>query len=488
MKSLFDSDMVRAALVALPPVAAQESLEPPSLERVYVPAGHQRALSLDTTIVVGMRGAGKSLWTAVLLSDLHRHFVAEQAENPALSGLKVRAGFGLDDRNEHFPSERVLAALVANGRDPFLVWQTVVLRHLSSVLDRDFLRAGTWQDAVEWVEANPEEADRLLGDCDTELSQLGMPVLILFDALDRLADDWDMVRKLLGGALRFALYCRARRMIRLKFFLRPDMEEDAEIWNFRDSAKLRHSKVELSWRAADLYGLILMFLANSSDYGEEFRKFIARETGIEWRDRNGLFPVPRRLTNEEAILRPVVEAITGAWMGRSHKRGFAYTWIPTHLADAAGRISPRTFLLAFKHAAEFTAERYQSHATPLHFEGIQQGVTKASGIRIGEIKEDYPWVGPLLEAARDLIVPCEVPDLIGRWTSDKIIQVRSAKKLPPRRFSMDPYRAGNPIALVDDLIELAVLYRAEDGRRVNMPDIFRVGFGIKRKGGVKPPR
>ena len=60
-------------------------------------------------------------------------------------------------------------------------------------------------------------------------------------------------------------------------------------------------------------------------------------------------------------------------------------------------------------------------------------------------------------------------------------------RLPPRRFSSDPIRAGRPEALVDDLIDLAVLYRTEDGR-LNMPDIFRVGAKIKRKGGVRPPQ
>ncbi len=60
-------------------------------------------------------------------------------------------------------------------------------------------------------------------------------------------------------------------------------------------------------------------------------------------------------------------------------------------------------------------------------------------------------------------------------------------KLPPRRFTNDPFRKGSPEALIDDLVELAVLYRTKDGR-LNMPDIFRVGFGIRRKGGVKPPR
>jgi hypothetical protein len=86
-------------------------------------------------------------------------------------------------------------------------------------------------------------------------------------------------------------------------------------------------------------------------------------------------------------------------------------------------------------------------------------------------------------------VPITVTDLVDRWHGDPITKMRRAArtKLPPRRFTGDPVRRNNPSALVDDLVELAVLYRTRDGR-LNMPDIFRVGFGIRRKGGVRPPR
>lgn len=57
-----DPGSVRAALNRFPDVAAQENLDqPPEINRIYVPMGHQKALSLDATIVVGMRGAGKSV-------------------------------------------------------------------------------------------------------------------------------------------------------------------------------------------------------------------------------------------------------------------------------------------------------------------------------------------------------------------------------------------------------------------------------------------
>lgn len=479
----------RAALANLPMVAAQESLEPPPLSNVYVPSGHQRALSLDAGVVVGMRGAGKSLWTAVLSSDRHRNFVAGLASNVALQRATVRVGFGLDDTNTHFPNAQVLVQITNSGIDPINIWKAVVRRHAFGVLGRpDPLTRKDWLALAIWTQSHPEEADRQLTECDDQLAKNGTVLLVLFDALDRLADNnWTSVRKLLMGALRFALACRSRRAIRLKFFLRPDMEEDTEIWNFSDSSKLRHGKVELSWRTADLYALVFTFLANDESFGSQFRKISGQISRFSWLERDDIFPIPREVIDDKR-LRPILEEIAGPWMGRSHKRGFTYTWIPTHLADAVGRISPRSFLLAFKHAAWVTDETYGSHEYPLHYEAIQRGVAEASQIRIGEIKEDYPWVRALLEAARGLFVPCKIEELTSRWTPERLRDVRTAaRKLPPRRFTTDPNRKGHPDALIDDLVELAVLYRTEDGR-INMPDIFRVGFGIKRKGGVKPPK
>jgi hypothetical protein len=127
----------------------------------------------------------------------------------------------------------------------------------------------------------------------------------------------------------------------------------------------------------------------------------------------------------------------------------------------------------------------------LHYEGVQQGVVKASETRVQEMKEDYPWVGPLLEAMSGATVPLDMNELHKSWSPEcldaALRKAQSQSRLPPRRYSGDPVRKGQLTALVDDLVELAVLYRTED-QRINMPDIFRVGFGIKRKGGVKPPR
>lgn len=487
VKTATDAMSVREALILLPDVAAQEDLQAPPLSRVYVPLSHHKALSLESTVVVGMRGAGKSLWTAVLSSDEHRPLVAELVGSPALAKATARVGFGLDDTNKQFPSAEVVRELIAANREPAAIWKAVVLQHMLVLLEREVIFPhDTWDAACAWITANPQNADALLTECDAELSSHDRILLVLFDALDRLATDWASVRALISGALRFALTCRSRKAIRLKFFLRPDMEEDAEIWRFPDSSKLRHSRVELNWRPAELYGLILTALVNSSSAGSAFRAALTDSLGIVWSAHNGIFFLPRELVTEDDRLRAIVESIAGEWMGRDKKRGFTYTWIPSHLADALGRVSPRSFLLAFKHAAQKTAETHYAHSRALHYEGIQAGVAEASRIRIEEIKEDYPWVEPLLEAARGLAVPCEVGQFRARWTANELRRlVESSAKLPPRRFTTDPLRGGKPDALIEDLIELAVLYRTDDNR-LNMPDIFRVGFGIKRMGGVKP--
>jgi hypothetical protein len=487
---LLDAIAAREALSLLPDVAAQENLEPPSLAQVFVPEQHRKALAVDASVVVGMRGAGKSWWTAVLNSDRHRAFVADQIGSEVLGRLTVRVGFGLDESNAHFPSPDVLARLTSAGCDGLRVWQAVVLRHALSVTgEPPFFSDGNWETAVAWLASHPSEAEELLTRCDQRLAEGGRILLLLFDAFDRLGTDWTTVRSLSGAAFRLGLRLRSRRAIRTKFFVRPDLDEDGEVWQFPDSSKLRHAKVELTWRAGDLYGLVFTHLANSAEFGSAFREVVWPGWGQEPPQRDGVYALPRTFRSNDARQRRVVDALADTYMGRGPKRGYTYTWIPVHLADAAARVSPRSYLLAFRRAAEHTAERYPGHEKALHYAGIQEGVTIASRVRVEEITEDYPWVEPLLEAARGAAVPIPASELTRNWTVECLRKMRKAGRvrLPPRRFSTDPFRSGSVEALVDDLAELAVLYRTDD-RRLNMPDIFRVGFGIRRKGGVRPPR
>lgn len=486
----FDSALVRAALMAIDETS-QESLAPPPRGTLYMPPGHAKALNLSSSVVVGMRGTGKSYWTAVLASESYREYVARAARLPDLKAARVVIGFALDPSSEEFPPPNFFAQHAEEGGAEEDVWGAVVLRHALNEVDRAYPVRGGWQERIRWFAKNRASATSLLSECDRELAKRGKCLLVLFDALDRLATDWPVIRGYVRSLLKFALECRSRRAIRLKVFLRPDMEEDEAVWDFVDSSKLRASTVELVWRPPDLFGLVIHQLANDSHGGDQFREEISSRTEISWPEENGVFALPRQLALGEQPARSIVEACAGAWVGTSAKRGYVYTWIPTHLADAKNRLSPRSFLLAFRAAAEWTEQHEPDHPLALHFKGIQQGVAKASEIRVGEISEDYPWVRPLLEAARGLTVPCEVDDLTSNWPKrqqlSESLKQATGSKLLPRRFVTDPVRAGKTEALIEDLVELAIIYRTSDDR-INIPDIFRVGFGVKRMGGVRPPR
>lgn len=486
-----DPHAARRALTRLPEIAAQENLEPPELARVYVPAQHVKALHLDASVVVGMRGAGKSLWTAVLANDEHKRFVSDQLPGSSLERVTARVGFGLDDTETAFPTPDTLGALVGENVDPVDIWQTVVLRHVLRAVKRQVpFSDRDWKNAVGWLVGHRAEANTLLTEGDATLADDRRVLLVLFDAFDRLASDWERVQRLTKGALELGLRLRSRRAIRTKFFVRPDIEEDESIWGFADSSKLRHARVDLAWSPTDLYGLVFMHVGNETEFGPRFREETRRVYGAGWSEKTGVH-IPHPLLSHEKVQRPILEALADRYMGGGPKRGHTYSWVPLHLADAKGRISPRSYLLAFKSAAEYSTENWAGHGRALHYTAIQHGVVKASAVRVSEISEDYPWVRPLLDAAQGTMVPMTAADLLKLWPPrDSLVQQvkpRDHGKLPPRRFTNDPLRKGSPDALLDDLVDLAVLYRTKD-RRLNMPDIFRVGLGIRRKGGVKPPR
>ena len=258
----------------------------------------------------------------------------------------------------------------------------------------------SWRKATDWVIRESGKANDLLTDCDTSLAASQRILLLLFDAFDRLATDWQTVRRLSSAALQTGLKLRSRRSIRAKFFIRPDLEEDDEVWQFPDSSKLRHAKVDLAWTSTDLYSLVFMYLGNGDGFAAAFRNVTQRASGSRWTEKEGVYLPPSSLTRDDETQEAILEALADRTMGGSPKRGYTYSWVPLHLADAKGRISPRSYLLAFKKAAEDTSLRRPGHQRALHFLAIQEGVVKASAVRVNEISEDYPWVRPLLEAAR----------------------------------------------------------------------------------------
>jgi len=172
-------------------------------------------------------------------------------------------------------------------------------------------------------------------------------------------------------------------------------------------------------------------------------------------------------------------------MGSSIKRGKPYTWLVNHLQDGLNQVSPRSFLAALGKAAGETAEDYEF---PLDYRGIQRGVQEASQIRVQEITEDYPWVKQVMDPLRgNLTVPCVSSDIDRIWKSEQTLAQleallklgKAAVKLPPQNLEL------GTSGILMDLEALGMVQRM-DGKRIQMPDVFRVAFGFGRRGGVTP--
>ena len=125
--------------------------------------------------------------------------------------------------------------------------------------------------------------------------------------------------------------------------------------------------------------------------------------------------------------------LAGELMGKGIKKGYTFRWIPNRL-----------------------------HA----------GLGPTSKERAREIAEEYPIVNRL-ENFRDKHV---------------MMDPKEAAKLPGKPVTND----GNPkvtdgSSVIEELVGLGVLRIRPDGR-IDVPDIYRYGFGIKRKGGVAKPK
>lgn len=452
----------------------------------YVPPSHARALEPDATLIEGIRGAGKSFWFALLASSPHLDFVRSSFPEVRLPAkIKVAQGFGTGLSISQAPDADTLVGLVEKFR-PRSIWRAVAAHQAQ--IGGDFASLKTWKERVSWVQANPEGFAGALEEADGKLANQGKTLLILFDALDRMADDWDHIRTLAKGLLQVALDLRSTRSIRCKVYVRPDLLQDEAITSFPDYSKLLATKASLVWNRADLYSLLYQCLGNAETSHKSFIALASKVTGKPLSAPRGSdWAVPTILRRDESLQEELFKQIAGVAMGSSTKRGKPYTWLVNHLQDGLDQVSPRSFYAALGKAADETPDDYE---LPLDYRGIQRGVQEASQIRVKEITEDYPWVREVMAPLRgNLTVPCDASEITRLWKLDKTVSKLEGKlmgegavvKLPPQNIDQ------GPLGVLLDLEALGMVQRIAHGR-VQMPDVYRVAFGFGRRGGVKPLR
>jgi len=440
--------------------------ETPEPGLLHVPPSHLKALRLDAHVVVGSRGVGKSFWAAALQQDALRGLLGSGAAE--LGGVAVRLGFANVEDIANYPNADVCARLLDQGVDPYDLWRAVILRWVAQMSAHP-IPCGNWGETVAWLRTDPEGAALLM--------QLPRQTrgLIVFDALDRTSNSWQRMDEIVRGLLRAVLWLKSFPGLYGKVFLREDQAERT-VFNFPDASKLTATRAELTWARHDLHGLLWQRLINApSVHGERMRTLCAHE------DQQGTWRVADELKVESDAQRKAFERLAGPWMGRDRRRGVPYTWSVNHLADGRGRTTPRSFLAAIRRSAEDSSEHHADHGFALHYESIKRGIQKASEIRVQEIAEDHPWVPEVLSELKGMNVPVEFESVVARW----------AGRFPngPESITSDrlPAQARGWDGMREDLQRLGLMEKKKDGR-VDMPDLYRVGFGLGRKGGVKPGR
>lgn len=482
----FPIEPIRSRLAEMDIKSAWVATDLPSKADLVVVRDHAGALDPQRVLVVGDRGTGKSYWSATLTNTESRAHIARRHPKLGLEKTHVSLGFSDAAMGAHHPSAKMLATL-RTQYDADVIWRTVVL-------DQSPYRPGgmpskTWVDKVKWV---AEDEDGRSGDfvaLNKRLAERSESYLVVFDALDRLATSWPEIRALTAGLLRLALDLRSLNQIKVKMFIRPDMADDVKLWAVGDASKLRHNEVKLQWKRRDLYSLMWMRLANDAGGGAVFRSEIDRELRLSFACEEGVWTPPSELLEDEEIQRKVFYAMAGQYMGKTPKQGRTYDWVPNHLANASGHATPRSFLIAMKEAAILA----KSSTSIFDIAGLQEAVRKASDIRVGELLEDYAWIETVFMPLRGMLVPAAATDFYGRWLeSGALGEIHKAatmdqtgRYLPPVELNDGVNEQEGLKGLIQSLLHLKVIDAIEDGKRFNMPDLFRIAAKVKRRGGVK---
>ena len=275
-----DKKSLRQAIAeGLPQVAHAGAItqQPPAL--TYVPPSHAKALDPENSVVEGIRGAGKSFWWAALSSTEHRKFVVSAFPDAHIApSTIIRQGFGDAAGSLDAPSKDVLASLFPQIKNARTIWRAVIAHQLQ--FPPPFPQTApdgvnVWAARTAWVHDSPESFDSMLLGADNALHRDGKTSLVLFDALDRLAETWADIRPLARGLLQVAQDMRSTRAVRLKVFVRPDMLEDRAIVGFPDASKLLARRANLNWRKVDLYALFYQCVGNATQGGALFRDLTA---------------------------------------------------------------------------------------------------------------------------------------------------------------------------------------------------------------------
>jgi hypothetical protein len=482
-----DFHAIRDALAAIPGDVSSDAVgaNVAKLNDIYAPETHAAALDPAIPVVLGSRGTGKSFWASVLGQADTRQAAARAYPRLNLGNVTVGFGFtgiggpegiGIDAVNSCVPADA--------GREQAKgFWWATILRAVSQAAGEPVAKLSSFlPTASDW-----EARDEILGTCEKRLRGEGTTLLIVYDALDRLATEWSRRRLLTEALLDVAWEMRAFRAIRIKLFFRPDQLEDDAL-RFVELPKLKTGAVRLEWSQIDLYGLVFSRLALAMDPARAAFGRLLQSRSIQVGSLDDVITRRWTLNRNREQQELIMADLAGPYMASGRwgfKKGKTYDWAFKHLTDAFREVTPRSFLGLMIAAAKYGFPPDNRVITP---EGLTHGLRAASKTRVDQLHYDFAWIKGVLAPLAGLLLPQEEERVFSAWKSASTIaavmtDAEAKKYLPPFPPKNEPTEADLYLALE----RIGVMERRKDGR-IDMPDLFRVAAKLLKKGGTAPLR
>lgn len=104
---------------------------------------------------------------------------------------------------------------------------------------------------------------------------------------------------------------------------------------------------------------------------------------------------------------------------------------------------------------------------------LRRALDRVSGDHVAQSRDEWPWLEAVKgKFSQSPLVP---------WERDRDV-IRLLEDFPTSESTSAPPFKGRE--LLDYLIEIGILRRRPDGR-IDAPDLFLSGMGLRRKGGVR---
>lgn len=478
---------IRLAISSIPADVSNDAVgaNVPKLADIFAPETHAAALDPAAPIVVGPRGAGKSFWSGVLGQPETRTAAAKAYPNLGLDRVRVGFGFtGAVGGSEGVTTE-ILNSVVradATPEDAKSFWWATILRAAAKAAGDS---PPSFKDAVR-TSLDWESRNEVLDGYEKRFQGENSTLLVVFDALDTMANTWPRRRLLTEALLEVVWAVRAYRRIKVKLFLRPDQIDDDAL-RFVELPKLRTGAVRLGWSPTDLYGLLYarLVLSPSQPAKIAFSRLL-NALRVRTADQETILARQWSLAQNLEDQSRVMEVLAGPYMGEGingHKKGKTYDWPIKHLADAFAEVTPRSFLGLMIAASKYGGVPNDRAITS---EGIRHGLRAASKTRVDQLHQEFLWIKGVLAPLAGLLLPQDEKEVFKAWRKTKtldqlIADAKNSKYLPPFEISS----SNTERDLFFALERIGVMFSRKDGR-LDMPDLFRVAAKLLKKGGTTP--